>query len=57
MLLYWILKKFEDNQVKKYMLTIMFILCALSAMFIVPYLVQTYIDFGWEYLLKIVFHC
>lgn len=47
LLLYWILKKFKDNKRKKWMLTVMFILCAISALFMIPFLVQSYLDFGW----------
>lgn len=36
---------------------LMFILCVVSALSMIPFLVQVVYDFGWAYLIKIPFHC
>jgi hypothetical protein len=55
--LYWFLKRFEDRKVKKYLLIIMFILCAMSAVLVIPMMVQNFISFGWQFFLRIPWKC
>lgn len=38
--LYYIFKKFQDRKVNRFLVTVMFVLCLMSAVFVVPFLVQ-----------------
>lgn len=57
MILYQIFKKFEDRKVNRFLVSVMFSLSSLSAIFVIPFVVQMGIDFGIEFLMAIHFKC
>lgn len=44
--LYYLFKKFEGRKVNMFLVYVMFGLCLISALFVIPFLIQIGIEFG-----------
>lgn len=55
--MYAYLKKKDEKVVNKLLVTIIVVLCAISVVGVFPSAIQTWMEFGWSYMIKIKFHC
>ena len=55
--MYSFLKKRDEKLVNKLLVLVIFILCMISVIGVFPSTIQTVVEFGWDEMLKIKWHC
>ena len=57
MAMYAFLKRKDEAVVNRLLVTVITILCIISVIGVFPSAIQTWVEFGWDYMIEVKFHC